>query len=159
MRMHFVTIPAFGSEAGEAELNQFITGHRVLSVDRQFIADGPRSAWAVCVLYTEGQEQRPASTTGRKRSVDYRELLSPEDFAVFARLRSLREQLAEKDGVPAYALFTNEQLATMVRQRVRTIVALGAIAGVGKGRIDKYGAAFLAELARVEATEDDDAKT
>ena len=43
--------------------------------------------------------------------IDYKEVLSAPEFERFARLRLLRKELAEKEGVPAYAIFTNEQLA------------------------------------------------
>jgi ribonuclease D len=51
--------------------------------------------------------------------------------------------------VPAYAIFTNEQLAEIVQRKLRTASALGEIEGVGKARVDKYGALFLALLGRV----------
>ena len=82
----------------------------------------------------------------RKGKIDYREVFNEPDFALFARLRNLRKTLAEQEGVPAYALFTNEQLAAMVHQRVTSKAALSAIDGVGTARIDKYGEAFLALL-------------
>lgn len=62
---------------------------------------------------------------------------------MFARLRALRKTLAEQEGVPAYALFTNEQLAGMVQRRVRTVGDLREIDGVGEARVEKYGGAFL----------------
>jgi superfamily II DNA helicase RecQ len=66
---------------------------------------------------------------------------------VFAKLRSLRKALAEKDGVPAYALFTNEQLASMVQRRVKSLKGLEQVPGVGAARVKKYGAQFLEILA------------
>ena len=54
---------------------------------------------------------------------------------MFAKLRALRKTLADREGVPAYALFTNEQLADMVRRRITTGEAMapeGATPG-GKG--------------------------
>ena len=47
----------------------------------------------------------------------------------------------------ALAVFTNEQLAEMVRQRVATAAALAAIAGVGEARLARYGPAFVDLLA------------
>jgi superfamily II DNA helicase RecQ len=78
--------------------------------------------------------------------VDYREVLSAAEFQVYAHLRALRKTLADRDGVPAYALFTNDQLAAMVRQRVDSAAALGRIDGVGPARVEKYGATFLDAL-------------
>jgi hypothetical protein len=47
---------------------------------------------------------------------------------------------------PAYALFTNEQLATMVQMRPDSKEALGDIPGVGPQRVEKYGDVFIALL-------------
>jgi superfamily II DNA helicase RecQ len=55
----------------------------------------------------------------------------------------LRKSLAEQEGVPAYALFTNEQLAEMITRRVTTTAALGKVSGVGKARLEKYADTFL----------------
>jgi superfamily II DNA helicase RecQ len=76
-------------------------------------------------------------------------VLDEKDFAIFAKLRTLRKSMAEKEGLPVYALFSNEQLAAMVQKRITTREALGAIDGVGKSRLEKYGQAFL-ELLRTE---------
>ncbi|MDP6191259.1 MAG: HRDC domain-containing protein, partial [Gammaproteobacteria bacterium] len=77
---------------------------------------------------------------------DYRELLSPEDFAVYARLRTLRNQLAETEGTPAYAIFTNEQLANIARLPHPDRASIGAIEGIGEKRLDRYVDTVLAVL-------------
>jgi hypothetical protein len=41
--------------------------------------------------------------------VDYREVLKPEEFEVFSRLREWRKAVAEKEGIPVYAVLTNGQ--------------------------------------------------
>ena len=81
--------------------------------------------------------------------IDYREVLAEQEFAVFAKLRALRKTLAEREGLPAYALFTNDQLAAMVQQRATSTTALAAIEGVGKARVEKFGNAFL-DILRAE---------
>jgi superfamily II DNA helicase RecQ len=78
--------------------------------------------------------------------VDYKEVLNEADFAVFSRLRDLRKVIAEKEAVPAYAIFTNEQLAAMVTGKVESLTEMGKIDGIGAARIEKYGAAFLKAL-------------
>lgn len=143
MKFQFFTIPVHGGDDGQDELNAFCAGHKVATVEKQFVANGDESFWAVCVTYVEGAK-KPALS--RKNKIDYREVLNEQDFAVYAKLRTLRKQLAEKEGVPAYALFTNEQLATMVRRRVTTLAALGTVDGVGKARLDKYGDHFITLL-------------
>ena len=71
------------------------------------------------------------------------EVLPAAEFAVFAKLRALRKELSEPEGLPAFALFTNEQLADMVRHRVSSHEDLKGINGVGQARVEKYGDAFL----------------
>jgi len=161
MRLHFATIPLHESALAEAELNRFLAGHRVLTVDRHLVADGARSSWAVCVTYVDRPAADPAlapATSGKgpptRDAVDYKTLLSPADFEVFARLRVLRKRLAERDGVPPYAVFSNEQLAAIVRARPQNAAALARLPGVGKARLEKHGTAVLAELAAIPARVD-----
>jgi superfamily II DNA helicase RecQ len=141
MKMRFFLIPVQESDRAAGELNGFLSNHRILSVERHFVADGSNSVWAICVNYLDSAERSGSQKSGGR--VDYREVLSDADFTVFAKLRSLRKTLAERDGVPAYALFTNEQLADMVRQKATSMTALEQISGVGPARTKKYGAAFL----------------
>ena len=75
--------------------------------------------------------------------MDYREVLPPQDFAVFVKLRDLRKELAQAESVPVYLIFTNEQLAQMVQGKVETKAALEKIEGIGEARLEKYGPRFL----------------
>ncbi len=140
MKLRFFTVPMLDGEEESQELNRFLATNRVLMVERHFVSDGSRSGWAICVSYLD-RGGRPAPEHGKR--VDYREILSESDFAIYAKLRSLRKSMAEKDGLPAYTFFTNEQLAAMVQQRVTSLKALEEIPGIGPARVKKYGAAFL----------------
>jgi superfamily II DNA helicase RecQ len=143
MLLRFFTIPVCNGEAAAEDLNRFLGSHRIIAIDRQFVHDGANSAWALCVSYVQTANRPPASRRGK---IDYRDVLSEADFSVFAKLRALRKTLADVEGVPAYALFTNEQLAEMVQRRARTTSDLREIAGVGEARVEKYGEAFLSIL-------------
>lgn len=151
MRLRFFAVPVLDSTAAAAELDRFLVSHRVIDLERHLISDGPRSTWAVCVTYVDGATTstsvgKGAAPKSSKRAVDYREVLSPEDFRVYASLRALRKTIAESEGIPAYSVFNNEHLAAMVTGHVRSLAELGAIAGVGPSRLDKYGARFLEAL-------------
>ena len=149
MQLRFFTIPIPGGDEAAEELNRFLSAHRILAVDRQVARDGGASVWAVCVGYESAGESRPAAI--KRGKVDYREVLNEADFTVYARLRSLRKEIAEREGVPLYNLFTNEQMAEMVTRRVDSAAALREISGIGEARVEKYGAAFLAALAEARA--------
>ncbi|AMV24236.1 ATP-dependent DNA helicase RecQ [Gemmata sp. SH-PL17] len=146
MALTFFTVPIRDPAPGEGALNAFLGCHRVLGVDRRFVDAGENSFWAICVDYLPVASSTPGASFGKKARVDYREALPPHEFAAFAKLRELRQQLARAEAVPVYTIFTNDQLADMVRRRVATPADLEAIAGAGDARIGKYGPAFLAAL-------------
>lgn len=144
-------------ESDCAELNAFLAAHRVLRVERQF--EG--GTWHFLVEYDgRGGDAALAGRTKPPR-VDYREVLSAEDFAVFAKLREVRKRLAEAEGVAVFAVATNEQLAQFARERATTLAALQAVPGFGESRTEKYGKAFLdvlKEIANSDASEQEDLK-
>ena len=139
MKVRFFTIPVVGSDEQEKALNEFLAAHRIVAIERQFVQAGLASVWSLCVTWTEAREKLPV----RKGKVDYKQVLDEQQFTVYAAVRELRKNLAEQEGVPAYALFTNEQLAEMIIQRVNTQNGLAKIKGVGQARVDKYGKQFL----------------
>jgi superfamily II DNA helicase RecQ len=150
MAYRFFTVPIQDGGDATAELNGFLACHRVLAVDRRWVEQGAASFWCFCVDYLEGAAN--GTSGGRPHSgrpkIDYRETLKPEEFAVFAKLRDLRKDIAQAEAVPVYTIFTNEQLAQMVQARVTTKAALEKIAGVGDARIEKYGGRMLEVLAQ-----------
>jgi len=152
MPLYFFTIPVLSPHhQAQDDLSCFVAAHRVLRLDRQLVQAGEHSCWAVCVETQDGPGPLPASLTAggagagvaSKAKVDYRELLSPAEFEVFARLRALRKLAAERDGLPPYAVFTNEHLAAMVQGRATSLTALAAIDGIGPARLERYGPSFL----------------
>jgi len=103
-------------------------------VRKEFVSNDEDSFWAFCIEFLDGQMAPRKS--GSSPKVDYKEVLSPEDFAVFSKLRDLRKSLAESEGVPVYAIFTNEQLADVAKARPPSKAALGKINGIGEGRLE-----------------------
>lgn len=144
-------IPARYADSAERELNEFVRRHRVLAVDREWVAHGDNSYWAVWIDYVEtsGGESAGNAAAGARRKVDYKEVLSAEDFEVYLRLRALRKAIAAEDGVALYAVFTNDQLAQMVQRRVRSKAELQQIAGIGESRVEKYGPRVVDCLTRL----------
>ena len=144
MPFEFIQIPANGQGNAKEELNQLLRRGRIASVRKEFVSHGEHSFWAFCVEYLDTALQTQDRNRGGNTSkIDYKEVLSEVDFAAFVRLRELRKVIAEKEAIPAYAIFTNEQLAAMVTGKCDTLTALGTIPGVGAARIEKYGLAFL----------------
>ena len=152
MPFQIFSLPLSSGPADAEVLNRFLRTHRVLQVERRLIEMGPQSVWSFCVEYLE-QVDVPGVPGGKgnRESVDYRAVLSAVEFAVFSRLRDLRKALAEKEAVPPYAVFTNEQLAQMVKVATPSMASLQAVPGVGEAKAAKYGAAVLEVLMTREA--------
>jgi superfamily II DNA helicase RecQ len=146
MQLKLFVLPIKNLGAAEAEMNGFLRGHRVLAVKKEFVADGENSFWSFCVEYLDGVGAGALVPGGRPK-VDYKEVLKPEEFDVFSRLRDWRKGVAEKEGVPVYTVLTNEQLAQMVQKQVKGKAGLKEIEGVGEARIEKYGEALVQLLA------------
>lgn len=149
MQMSFYAIPARGDGGLQEDLNRFLRSHRVLTVHREFVAQGDNSFWALAVEYLEGPAPSGSGAgagdgRGGKQRVDYKEVLSAEDFALFAKLRDWRKATAEQEGIPVYAVLTNEQLAAIASKRPETVGQLRDIEGIGEGKAGKYGDGVLA---------------
>ena len=69
-----------------------------------------------------------------------------EEEALYLRLKTLRRELADARGVPAYVIFTDATLQHMARFRPQTSEHLLAISGVGIKKLQLYGESFLAAL-------------
>ena len=138
--MQFKTfmLPASGAEQTEETLNVFLRTHRIVSVRSEFVS-GETPAWCVLVEYVQQNEQ--VSKPGGK--IDYMKVLTPVEFAVFSKLRELRKEFASKDGVPPFVVFTDEQLASIVKQKPLDLGKLTAIQGIGQAKAEKYGEAVL----------------
>jgi len=134
-------VSPFGEKSVTDELNDFLRSHRIVNVEKKLI-DGERgTGWVFLVEYgTDGGKNAPNAPSQR---VDYREVLTPADYALYDKLRHLRKEIADKSGIPVYAVFTNDQLASMVKKPPRTAKDLLAISGIGEARVKQYGEAFV----------------
>lgn len=124
------------------DLNAALASGRVVGVSHHVVSTREGGLLVFVVEKTGAVSPSPAD-----RRIDYRERLSPDDFTLYSRLRDLRKQFAERDGLPVFAVFSNSQLAEMAERRVRDESELKRIAGVGAAKVEKYGHDFLAEIA------------
>lgn len=142
MPYKFFTIPIHDDGKAADELNRFLAGYRIVGEEIELIHDGGNSRWVACVHYLAPDERATAKAEKRSK-VDYREVLSDANFQLFVRLRELRKELSERDAVPVYSIFSNQQLATIVESKITTVAALSKIAGIGESKIKNYGQPVL----------------
>jgi ATP-dependent DNA helicase RecQ len=67
----------------------------------------------------------------------------PVDEALFESLRSLRKELADRQGVPAYIVFSDKVLIELANRRPTTPAQMLEVPGVGPAKLERYGSAFL----------------
>ncbi|NLB68428.1 MAG: helicase [Lentisphaerae bacterium] len=151
MRFKTFTV-SVGDPGGCEEMNRFLAGHRVLTVQREFIQNGRESCWAFCIEYLEAAPSSAYAGT-RREKVDYKEVLPPAQFAVFSRLRECRKRLAAQEGLPAFAVCTDEQLAAISRLEQLTMASLKSIKGIGDAKAARYGEALIQSFAGSVAKE------
>ena len=65
------------------------------------------------------------------------------DSRLLLELKELRAQLAKKEKVPAYVIFTNATLEDMAAKLPRTMEAFLTVSGVGAVKAERYGKPFL----------------
>ncbi len=89
-----------------------------------------------------GRTKKARSASGAAASA-----ASPADNALFERLRTLRRELADADGVPAYVVLPDRTLWELVASKPTTTDGLLAVNGIGPAKAEKYGPQFLEALA------------
>ncbi|MHA1537573.1 MAG: DNA helicase RecQ [Alphaproteobacteria bacterium] len=68
------------------------------------------------------------------------------DPDLLAALKALRTDLASAQGVPAYVVFADRTLIEFAVLRPSTLDRMSDVHGVGKTKLEKYGARFLATI-------------
>jgi ATP-dependent DNA helicase RecQ len=69
------------------------------------------------------------------------ENLTADDF-LFVELKKLRSEIAKRESVPAYIVFTDAALKDMCRIKPVDIPHFLAVSGVGNAKAEKYGKEF-----------------
>jgi ATP-dependent DNA helicase RecQ len=65
------------------------------------------------------------------------------DQNLFEKLRELRKEIAVEQGVPPFVVFSDASLAEMAAVRPQDDGGMLGITGVGKYKLEHYGARFL----------------
>ena len=85
-------------------------------------------------------KQKPANVSAASAQ------LSPETAALYEQLRLLRQQLAQKAGIPAYMIFSNATLEDMAKKQPRTALEFRRVSGVGEMKASWYAKPFLERI-------------
>lgn len=102
------------------------------------------------VEYTENEGGKSACTMSSK--VDWRDVLNPNQFAVYDFLRKTRKEIGDKTKIPLYGILSNEQLALMAQNPPKTKEDFLKIKGVNEQKYKQFGEIFLSAIQKVLLT-------
>jgi ATP-dependent DNA helicase RecQ len=88
------------------------------------------------VYLTKATPRQTSPTTGR----------SAFNSRLYERMRRLRKQLADAEGIPPYMVFSDSTLREMASRKPQTKTSLRQITGVGDYKLTKFGDAFIVEI-------------
>lgn len=141
MQIKIFTIPILGGEALNEEMNVFLRTKKVLQTEHQLVSHALGVFWCFCVKFIDEQVE------GKPQKVDYMKVLDEVTFKRFSRLREIRKQLSTAEGIPAYAIFTDEELAELAKIEDLTPASMRSVKGIGEKKVEKYGQHFIAKPA------------
>lgn len=136
MQIKLFNVPVFGGDGAMDEMNRFLRATKVLQVENHLVSDTSGTFWSFCVKYLE------TSAPVKKARVDYMEVLDRESFQRFAHMRKIRKQVAKDEGIPAFAVFTDAQLAELAKLEVLTPGTMGKVKDIGEKKVARYGKIF-----------------
>ncbi len=140
MQIRVFTIPLFDNNLPTEELNSFLRGQKILTIDRKQVTIGEQAFWTFCVTYLpQTGNYQTSSQTAKQGKIDYKEVLDEATFSIFSKLRNIRKSLAEQDAVPAYAVFTDSELAEIAKLETIDTKNMLSIQGIGQKKVEKYG--------------------
>lgn len=141
MQIQIYTIPIYDGGEMLNEMNKFLRSHRIAEIQKSFVATECGGDWTFCITYLEAIKVSEPET--KKSKIDYRNVLSEKDFALFCEMRKIRKQIAEKEAIPPFAVFTDAELAEITKLETVTLMSMKSIPGIGEKKIEKYGAYFM----------------
>ncbi|WP_423213695.1 DNA helicase RecQ [Pseudonocardia sediminis] len=103
------------------------------------------------LLRTEPERAARSRRSSSGRSSAPAAELSAEAAPVFERLRAWRAAAAKEQGVPAYVIFHDATLREIAGRMPSDLTGLGAISGIGEGKLARYGEQVLETLAEQPA--------
>lgn len=129
-------MPVFDDSEIVEELNRFLRSHRVLEESHELVTTKNGAYLHFCVKYLPSMSSKEQFRG--KIKVNYQEVLSKEDFQKFLDLKKIRKNLADINALPAYAIFTDQELADISKLERLSEEEMAKIPGIGKSKVSNY---------------------
>lgn len=132
-------------------LNFLLIKGYLIQTDAQYpvleLSESSREVLSGAPVIMKAAKERPKADKKEKKRKIPADEGGEVDQGLFERLRSLRLEIARREKIPPYIVFSDKTLAQMCRMLPATKEELMAVSGVGEVKYQRYGEAFL-ELLR-----------
>jgi superfamily II DNA helicase RecQ len=142
MQIKLFTIPVGDSGAAQQEMNAFLKAHKIQEIEQKLINNDNGAWWCFCVRYLETAFTAASES---KVKVDYRQILDEPTFQKFSNLRAIRKQVAAAEGLSAFIVFTDEELAELAKLEEITVKGMLGIKGIGEKKVERFAHYFIAK--------------
>ncbi|MCD9855834.1 HRDC domain-containing protein [Epilithonimonas sp. JDS] len=122
-------------------INDFLAKFEVLHTNSQLIED-ETNYWSVLVSYQEKKAKEPVN----KITSISEEELTEEEVIIYNKLKDWRSEKAKESQLPSYIIFHNAHLMTIAKNKPSNLEDLEQVNGIGKTKIEKYGAEIIEVL-------------
>ena len=143
MQIKIFSIPVVGGEDVNEALNVFLRSKKILQTESHIVNNNGSAFWSFCVKYLDDVVGVSPNERSERVKIDYRDVLDETTFKRFSKLREIRKQLAQDDAVPAYAVFTDEELSNIAKLPELSLSKIRSIKGIGHKKVEKYGQLIL----------------
>ena len=140
MQIKLFTIPVGDTGAALPEMNAFLRNNKILETENQFVQHAQGASWCFCIRYIEKANGQPPE---KRKKTDYRHVLDEQTFTRFARLREIRKRVAADEGLSAYLIFTDAELAELAGLEELTPQKMLKIKGIGEKKVERFAHHFI----------------
>lgn len=144
MQIKIFQLSSSNAKYSEDELNKFLRSHRILRVEHHFVERD--CSWALLVEYQDEQPDAVSPVAKRRNKKDVTEGMSDELRQRYEHLRKIRTQLSMQRSVPAYVIFTNDELVLLAHEPELNEDTVKRIRGIAPSRLKDNVRYFFDEL-------------
>lgn len=153
MQYRVFSIPILGGEGEQEQMNRFLRSVRVVETRKELVTVDMGCFWTFCITFLPLYGGKPTDErkNSREETAKKREQLeasmSEDERARFSLLCNVRTSIAHEESVPAFAVFTNKELAEAAKFPFEVFQEANPPAGVDKKRWKLYAQRLFEALA------------
>ena len=121
---------------------------RLTERSMEVLEDGKPIMMKVIAQSSAGKGEKESVGTRKKGKTKISEDFSAKETEMFDALRALRIEIAKKEHVPPYVVFSDKSLKDMVVKKPHTKEAFLNVNGVGESKCKKYGKRFMETIGK-----------